>query len=348
MIDAETFAYVLYSNTDAAFCVITMKDEEEQVYTITATAGEPANVHRLTEIIGRRPEGMKIEYSDVHSWADLFRDKGDELYREFPHGSIQSIPILRSSDRVGSVYLIPYADTEVNDHVIPGDMVSLYSELLSAQRENNLLRNTIEKNRVSVVEIRHRTMNLLQIVSSIFSLQAMSISDANSLTVIENTRQRLNSIIMLYDFLDSCGAVDTASVKTVLTDIVEALIASCRYSVVEFTSVEVEDVTIPNAVLIPLGQVITELVMNSVQHAFPKNRKGAIEISIKKVKSSLEITIADNGVGLPPEFDIERSGGLGFDLVRTLIRRLEGTMRVTGREPGGTEFMIHLPIIGEL
>jgi two-component sensor histidine kinase len=87
-------------------------------------------------------------------------------------------------------------------------------------------------------------------------------------------------------------------------------------------------------VAIPCGLVVNELLSNALKHAFPDNRKGVVEIGLHRVgEHLLKLTIADNGVGLPPDFDITAGPTLGVQLVHQIVKRqLGGT---TGVEAEG-------------
>jgi signal transduction histidine kinase/purine-cytosine permease-like protein len=110
----------------------------------------------------------------------------------------------------------------------------------------------------------------------------------------------------------------------------------------------------------PLAQVITNLVLNSLQHAFPPGGSGMIRISAKAVGGDeVELRHEDDGRGIPsdlhdkvfePFFTTRRGfggSGLGLHLVYNIVTgRLNGTIEVAPRNGGGTLFVLRLPRIG--
>ena len=102
---------------------------------------------------------------------------------------------------------------------------------------------------------------------------------------------------------------------------------------------EIDNLSLGIDVAIPFGLIINELISNSLKHAFPEGRSGEIYIRFYPVgDNGLELIIGDNGIGLPEDFDFQKTESLGFQLVNILTEQLQGTMEV-GKEKG-TEFRI--------
>lgn len=107
----------------------------------------------------------------------------------------------------------------------------------------------------------------------------------------------------------------------------------------------------------PLGQVITNLVNNSLTHAFSDDRPGQIRIGAQQGPGEVELVYSDNGAGIPPEnlshvfdpFFTTKLGsggsGLGLHIVYNLITdMLGGRIQVDSTEGTGTRFVMHLPL----
>ncbi len=106
-----------------------------------------------------------------------------------------------------------------------------------------------------------------------------------------------------------------------------------------------------------LGQVITNLMQNSVRHAFPDERAGTMMLSVRRIDAGhIELVEADDGVGIPaghleriwePFFTTRRNQGgtgLGLHIVYNLVtQKLGGTIRVESTEGQGSRFIVVLP-----
>jgi two-component sensor histidine kinase len=90
---------------------------------------------------------------------------------------------------------------------------------------------------------------------------------------------------------------------------------------------------------IPCGLIINELVSNSIKHAFPKDRKGEIKISLHtNGEDKLELIVSDNGSGLPKKVDLSNIESMGLHLVKILTKQLNGDIKLDRTK--GTEFQI--------
>jgi two-component sensor histidine kinase len=100
--------------------------------------------------------------------------------------------------------------------------------------------------------------------------------------------------------------------------------------------------------------VLAELVQNAIEHAFPGGRPGKVELEVERSARWLDVVVRDNGRGLPSGFSLERSDGLGLQIVRTLVeselrgslslRGLRGEQEETGGRRAGTEAALRIPL----
>jgi signal transduction histidine kinase len=104
------------------------------------------------------------------------------------------------------------------------------------------------------------------------------------------------------------------------------------------------------------GQVLTNLVLNSVVHAFPDGRAGSVLVEARQVRDDVDIFVSDDGVGMSEEiqrrafdpFFTTRRGeggtGLGLHIIFNLVtQQLGGRLAFESRLGWGTRFRITLP-----
>jgi two-component sensor histidine kinase len=85
---------------------------------------------------------------------------------------------------------------------------------------------------------------------------------------------------------------------------------------------------------VPCALLINELTTNAFKHAFPDERPGEIVIVLKPLDDGkVELSVADDGVGLPPDFDLDSVKSLGLQLVPLFVDQLGGEL-VMGNAPG--------------
>jgi two-component sensor histidine kinase len=89
---------------------------------------------------------------------------------------------------------------------------------------------------------------------------------------------------------------------------------------------------------VPCGLIISELVSNSLKHAFPFGKTGIIRVELKSQDNLFKLTVSDNGIGFPEGLDFENANSLGLQLVNNLIRQIDGDIKLDRSE--GTKFII--------
>jgi two-component sensor histidine kinase len=96
----------------------------------------------------------------------------------------------------------------------------------------------------------------------------------------------------------------------------------------------VEPLELDVTLAVPLGLIINEALTNSLKYAFPGDRSGTITLNLKKSdNNSYQLSIADNGIGLPTGIEPTSSRSLGMTLIYGLSKQVGGELSITG-SPG--------------
>jgi two-component sensor histidine kinase len=105
---------------------------------------------------------------------------------------------------------------------------------------------------------------------------------------------------------------------------------------------------LPALVATPLALVLTELLQNALQHGLSRPGQAAngwLEITAVRKPGLLTVTVSDNGAGLPADFNLDSTGSLGLQIVRTLVlTELAGRLEISPRAGGGTRVLVELPL----
>jgi two-component sensor histidine kinase len=112
-------------------------------------------------------------------------------------------------------------------------------------------------------------------------------------------------------------------------------------------AIDAEPVEIAVDKAVPLVLAVNELVTNAVKYAFPRGRPGRIRATLRDGGDEVSLVVEDNGVGLPADFDMTKSTGLGFTLVTGLVHQVGGTLTPDGAPNGGARFTITFPRIAK-
>ncbi len=176
-------------------------------------------------------------------------------------------------------------------------------------------------------EIDHRVMNSLQFVSSLLTMQARGAKDQASVAELKLAAGRVAAVARVHRHF----YLDDAVENTCGLAYAQRLVADLSDMVGDKTmTVSGASSQIPTTSIMPLGLIINELVTNAAKH-------GAEDIAVSFAKDAHgrhQLTVSDDGEGLPPRFDPHSSQGLGMKVVLSLVRQLRGDLSADPG-PGG-------------
>ncbi len=197
----------------------------------------------------------------------------------------------------------------------------------------------------TIREIHHRVKNNLQTVAALLRLQARRVSVPEARIALEESMRRVSSIALVHETLSV--SVDEA---VDFDDVVDRLLVMLSDVMGSSAQVEVRRTgsfgEIPAEVATALVLVLTELVQNALEHAFPDGNRGLIEVAAERARGQLAVTIRDDGIGLPPDFASAGASRLGLQIVQTLVdAELDGTVEFGAHDGGvGTAAVVRMPL----
>jgi len=104
-------------------------------------------------------------------------------------------------------------------------------------------------------------------------------------------------------------------------------------------NINIDDILLGIDTAIPCGLIINELVSNSLKHAFPDCRRGEISIDLHSYGDSrFKMIVTDNGIGFKEGMDFKMTQTLGLQLVNTLVKQIDGRIKLDTRN--GSRFEI--------
>jgi two-component sensor histidine kinase len=201
----------------------------------------------------------------------------------------------------------------------------------------------------TIREVHHRVKNNLQILSSLARLQARREPPGSGRDALEDIERRIRSISMIHEILsrETGDSVDFNVIVHQLVRLAEEEGVFTADVPVRFR-VDGDAGVLPANVATPAGVVLTELLTNAAEHAFPDSwsaPEGAhVQVSLRNTGEALVVRVHDNGVGFPPDFDIATSPSLGLSLARSLVlTQLNGTIEASNQSGAVTE--VTVPIV---
>jgi two-component sensor histidine kinase len=182
-------------------------------------------------------------------------------------------------------------------------------------------------------EIHHRVKNNLQVVMSLLNSQAASLQDQAALSAIQESQHRVQAMALIHQKLYQSEGVARIPMHDYIEEVVAYLHESyCLDQLVRF-QVEVDPIELDVTQAVPLGLIINEVITNAFKYAFPEGRPGTVRLTLLRLaEATYQLTIADDGVGLPAHYDPSQSRSLGMTLLHGFSAQLGGELVITSRQ----------------
>lgn len=195
----------------------------------------------------------------------------------------------------------------------------------------------------TIREMHHRVKNNLQTIASLLRLQARRLETSEAREALMESVSRISSIAVVHEMLagQEKESVDFAALVAKLGDVVIQTVGTRESTF----AVDVKGTSglVPADTATSLAMVVTELIQNAFEHAFTDGRAGKVTVGLQRKGRRLDVEVADNGVGLPKDFDLAASSHLGLQIVQTLVRdELHGELKIA--TDGGTKIKIAMGI----
>jgi PAS domain S-box-containing protein len=191
-------------------------------------------------------------------------------------------------------------------------------------------------------EVHHRIKNNMNTIISLLSLQAGTVKSPEAIDALRDASGRVQSMSVLYNRLNQSATMRDMPVDVYLLPLLDEIVSLFPGGVSATVKKDIESFILDVKVLTPLGIIVNELVTNAMKYAFPGGGGGTIRVAASRQDRTVTLSVEDDGIGLPPGFDIAKQEGFGLDLVSLLIGQLHGTLRV---EPAkGARFVIQFNV----
>ena len=182
-------------------------------------------------------------------------------------------------------------------------------------------------------EIHHRVKNNLQIIISLLDTQSVYLENNIALEAIQESQNRVHSIALIHQKLYRTDKPGSISLPEYVSDLIENLSEGfdTRSRRITFEQ-DIEHVDIDLSQAVPLGLILNESITNAIKYAFT-NQGGRILVSLTRVNNlCVKLSVEDNGMGLPTDFNIDITNSLGMELMKGLSKQLRGEFRISSHK----------------
>src|SRR5690606_32051621 len=257
-----------------------------------------------------------------------------------------------------AVYISPYIGLEF-PMVVPSDsrsefslLITLFSLYISGDIFGRMLlgnynrlyqsKREIEKKNhekeLLLKEIHHRVKNNLQTISSLLNMQARATDNQEIKSILHSNHNRVFSMAMVHEMLYAHEDLSKIAYQNNVEQLCNFLIGSSNSSDedIQYT-INIKSIKLNIETAIPLSLLISELITNSLKHAFPNTNKGSINISIEKTDPVyFLLSYSDTGIGMDTANLQRSSNSMGVNLIEKLTRQLRGSLKLAESDHGAT------------
>jgi len=213
-------------------------------------------------------------------------------------------------------------------------VIEYVRDITEQKKAQDALLASLKEKEILLKEIHHRVKNNMQIISSLLHLQANHLKNPEATEALKQCQNRIRAMALVHERLYREENLARINFKEyadqLLVHLFQVFLPKSK-NILFSLQIDAPPLTIELA--IPLGLITSELVTNSLQHAFPPGQSGEITVSLRKEENNLVLKVCDNGRGLPEETP-ER---FGLEIVRLLTAQLSGTFQLQSRKGQGTE-----------
>lgn len=213
-------------------------------------------------------------------------------------------------------------------------------DVTDARIAEKLKDNLLREKDVLLQELQHRVANSLQIVASVLMQSARRTQSDEARADLSNAHLRIMSVAQLQQQL-SASRIGEVNLRTYFTDLCRSIGASMIRDHNKIALDLLADDSVSTAeVSISLGLIVTELVINSLKHAFPGERIGKIRVGYSSHGAAWTLSVTDDGIGLPVD-DGGPKPGLGTNIVAALAKSLGAVVETHDAKPGLSVSIVH-------
>ncbi len=262
------------------------------------------------------------------------------------HGIRRAMNVILQGD--GSPYGVLEVDSRSEGEFSERDVAFLQGAAnilgmaIERERYEHQLKAALDRHQVLANEMTHRVKNSLQIASSMLNLQASTTDDDGIRAHLKQASGRVSAIGRAYERLAHDADIEKIDLGAYLNEVCIDAVGVATHCRLEFYGEK--ELRLDPDRAISLALIVNELVTNATKYAFPHRTDGQIWVRLVRESANIAlVSVRDDGVALPADFDIKNSKGLGMRIVAALSEQLGASITQHAYDIG-KEFTVSVPL----
>lgn len=263
----------------------------------------------------------------------------NEMFSHLSKGEYIAPYESRIYDKEGKIRWVETLLTIIKKEEEPDSILIINNDITKRKRDDDVIKASLKEKEILLKEIHHRVKNNLQIIYSLLDLQEDYVKEnSTAVNVLNESQNRILAMSLIHETLYQSKDLSLINFSEYIKNLISNLFYSYGSKSNITQIINVEQIYLNIETSVPLGLIITELVSNSLKYAFPEDKSGKISVKLINKDGEFELTIEDNGIGIPEEISFNTESTLGLRLVNTLVNQLDGTIELN--RTNGTQFTI--------
>ena len=261
------------------------------------------------------------------------------------HGILRAMNVILQGD--GRPFGVLEADSRSEDDFAEHDIAflqgaaNLLGMALERERFQRNLQSALDRHQVLLKEMNHRVKNSLAIVSSLLQLQARDNGNPELTGQLEEAALRVKAVARAHDRLYQTNDIEHLDIGLYI----EQVTGDVEESVAQY-NIEIDaqhGILIETDRAISLALMVNELITNATKHAYAGQPGGRVWVRVATAEKTLLVSVRDEGVGLPLDFELKNVKSLGMRIIAAFLQQLNAQLTIN-RQSRGTEFLVAVPL----
>lgn len=223
----------------------------------------------------------------------------------------------------------------------------IFFQYSKQRKKNQIIHKQSREMEVLNKEVHHRVKNNLQVISSMLDLQSQTLNNEKATAIIKEGIQRVQSMAFIHQNLYQGNSVNSVNMNEYIQMLSNHLFQTYNIQKDRIKlHTRIEDLNLHTDTAIPLGMILNELISNALKYAFPKHEtqpgkeNGDIWVTMKRNNNELLLQVKDNGVGMPPGFNLNNTSSFGYEIIKAFAQKMRARMNIDGQNGADIQLII--------
>lgn len=224
----------------------------------------------------------------------------------------------------------------------PEYLVSISRDISDEIAAEKKIKYSLKEKDILLEEINSRVKNNLTLISSILGLQLLDNDNSKIEDIIIKSQQRINSMALIHEKLYESKNFNNMDIEEYIKRLINYLVDQYGFigQQIKF-ELDIEKITMNLDSLIPFGLILNEIITNTLVHGFTETEKPLIMVELRLNNNIVNLSLCDNGSGIPGSNVLKNKHSLGLLLIESLTKQLHGNSSFNGES--GTCWKLTFP-----